>query len=185
MRGDLLVAVEGDVFDEQADHAFALALGGGGIVPEPREVAGERHHLRALLLAEASVAVRVRAFVVILGFGEAAQLLVPVGLERVGDEPVVGVDGEVAAAREPGLIAGALDVSAGAAGRPRSARCSSSAATLSATSSATGVSVSSSSEATASSTPAPGIDLAACSGRALDRFVLTEVVGDSWPRRWW
>jgi hypothetical protein len=38
VRGDLLIAAEGDVFDEQADHAFALALGRGGIVPHPREV---------------------------------------------------------------------------------------------------------------------------------------------------
>ena len=38
VRGDVLVAGEGDVFDEQPDHAFALALRGGGIVPQSREV---------------------------------------------------------------------------------------------------------------------------------------------------
>jgi hypothetical protein len=110
VRGDLLVAVEGDVVDQHADHAFAFALGSCGIVPEPGEVAGECHHLRALLVGEACVAVGACAVVVVLGFGEVAELLVPVGLERVGDEPVVGVDGEVAAAREGGLVAGALDV---------------------------------------------------------------------------
>ena len=41
-----------------------------------------------------------------------AQRVVPVGLERVGDEPVVRVDGEVSAARELGVLAGTLDVGA-------------------------------------------------------------------------
>lgn len=45
-----------------------------------------------------------------MGCLEGAEGVVPVGLERVGDEPVVGVDGEVAAAGELGALAGALDV---------------------------------------------------------------------------
>ena len=50
--------------------------------------------------------------VLVLGGLEGAEGVVPVGLERVGDEPVVGIDGEVAAAGELGPLAGALDVAA-------------------------------------------------------------------------
>ncbi len=50
------------------------------------------------------------ALVLALGCLERTQRVVPVGFERVGDEPVVGVDGEVAAAGELGTLACALDV---------------------------------------------------------------------------
>ena len=45
-----------------------------------------------------------------LGVVEGAQGGVPVGFEGVGDEPVGRVDGQVAAAGEVGVVAGALDV---------------------------------------------------------------------------
>jgi hypothetical protein len=39
--GDVVVGLEqGDVGDEQPDHAFAFALWGGGVVPEGWEVGG-------------------------------------------------------------------------------------------------------------------------------------------------
>jgi len=41
-----------------------------------------------------------------------AQRVVPVGLERVGDEPVFRVDGEISAAGELGALTGTLDVAA-------------------------------------------------------------------------
>ena len=44
-----------------------------------------------------------------LGVVEGAQGGVPVGFEGFGDEPVGGVDGEVAAAGQVGVVAGALD----------------------------------------------------------------------------
>ena len=46
----------------------------------------------------------------VLGLGQGAERGVPVGFEGVGDEPVGGVDGEVAAAGQVGVVAGALDV---------------------------------------------------------------------------
>ena len=52
------------------------------------------------------------AFVVVLGGLELAEGVVPVGFEAVGDEAVVGVDGEVAAAGEVGVVAGSFDVAA-------------------------------------------------------------------------
>ena len=40
-EGDVAVADEGDVLDEQSGHTFALAVRGFGIVPESREVGGQ------------------------------------------------------------------------------------------------------------------------------------------------
>jgi hypothetical protein len=48
------------------------------------------------------------ALVGVFGVGELAQLVVPVGFELVGDEPVGGVHGEVAAAGGVGGVLGAL-----------------------------------------------------------------------------
>ena len=45
-----------------------------------------------------------------LGVAQGAQRGVPVGFEGAGDEPVGGVDGEVAAAGQVGVVAGAFDV---------------------------------------------------------------------------
>ena len=50
------------------------------------------------------------AFVVLAGGLQGAQRVVPVGFEAVGDEPVVGVDGQVAATGQVGAVAGAFDV---------------------------------------------------------------------------
>jgi hypothetical protein len=41
---------------------------------------------------------------------QAAQRVVPVGFEAVGDQPVAWVDGQVAAAGEVGAFAGPLDL---------------------------------------------------------------------------
>ena len=46
----------------------------------------------------------------VLGVVERAQGGVPVGFEGAGDEPVGGVDGQVAAAGQVGVVLGALDV---------------------------------------------------------------------------
>ena len=55
--------------------------------------------------------------VVVLGCLDGAERVVPVGFQGVGDEPVVGVDREVAAPREVGVVPGPLDVVDGAAYR--------------------------------------------------------------------
>ena len=52
------------------------------------------------------------AFVVLARGLQGAQRVVPVGFEAVGDEPVVRVDGQVAAAGQVGAVAGAFDVPA-------------------------------------------------------------------------
>ena len=48
--------------------------------------------------------------VVVLGCLDGAERVVPVGFQGVCDEPVVGVDGQVAAPRQVGVVPGPFDV---------------------------------------------------------------------------
>src|SRR5215216_5634214 len=47
-----------------------------------------------------------------LGRRDLGELVLPVALQAAGDQPVVGVDGQVAPLRQPGLEAGPLDLQA-------------------------------------------------------------------------
>jgi hypothetical protein len=107
---DLVGAVQGDVIDQQPRDALALARRGGGVGPELGEVGGERADARLVLVGERGVRGGAGALVVVLGALGGAQRVVVVGFESVGDEPVGGIDGEVAAAGELGVLLGAVDV---------------------------------------------------------------------------
>ena len=100
---------QGDVLDEEPDHPFLLPVRRMGIVPQAGEVGGEADDLLAPLLVEpCSVGCRL-AFVVLLGLGQGPELGVPVGLQGVGHEAVVGIDPAVAALGELGLVACRLE----------------------------------------------------------------------------
>jgi hypothetical protein len=100
---------QGDVGDQQPDQAFALAHRGGGIVPQGGEVGGQRADAVTLDVVEAGAGAA--GFVVVVArVGELAELVVPVRFEGVGDEPVGGIDGQVAAAGGVGGVLGALNV---------------------------------------------------------------------------
>ncbi len=107
--GDLLPGFDqGDVGDQQADQAFAFPHRGGGVVEQGGEVCRERADPGLLLVGEGARAGVLRAVVLVLGVCELAQFVVPVGLELVGDEPVGGVNREVAPAGGVGGVLGAL-----------------------------------------------------------------------------
>ena len=82
--------------------------GGGRVVPECGQVGGQGADAGALLLVERGGG-GLGGGVVVLGVGQLAQAGVPVGFEGVGDQPVAGVDGQVAAAGLVGGVLGALD----------------------------------------------------------------------------
>jgi hypothetical protein len=50
--GDRVVAAEGDVVDEETDHALAFALGGAGIGPQSGKVRRQRRNAFLVLLTE-------------------------------------------------------------------------------------------------------------------------------------
>ena len=90
--------MQGDVLNEEADHALALPLRGGGIGPQGREVARQRTDLRLALDAQGGLGGCAGAVVVVLGLTQAPEGVVPVGLQCVGHQPVARVHAEVAPA---------------------------------------------------------------------------------------
>jgi hypothetical protein len=100
---------QGGVGDQQPDQAFALAHRGGGVVPQGGEIGRQRADAVTLDVVGAGVGAAGLVVVVVRG-GELAELVVPVRFEGVGDEPVGGVDGQVAAAGGVGGVLGTLDV---------------------------------------------------------------------------
>ena len=109
---DLVGFVERDVLDQQAGDALAFSRGCGLVGPQFREVGGELADLGFARFGEVGVSGGGLAVVFVLGGLQRAQRVVPVGFEGVGDEPVVGVDGEVSATGELGVVAGSVDVGA-------------------------------------------------------------------------
>ena len=81
---------------------------GAGVVPDRGEVGDQL--LDPGLLAFGELGGGAAGLVTgVLGIGQFPQGGVPVGFEGVGDEPVSWVDGQVAAACQVGVVAGALD----------------------------------------------------------------------------
>ena len=106
---DLVGLVEGDVVDDEPDHPFAFPLRGGGVGPQPGEVGGQRTDLGLLLVAEHGVGLP-GPVVGVLGVAQGPKRVVPVGFEAVGDEPIVGIDRQVAPPGGLGTVTGAFDV---------------------------------------------------------------------------
>ena len=71
LDGDVLVAGQGDVVDEEADHAFAFPLWGSGIGPQGGEVGCECGDAGLVGVVERGGRGGL-AFVVLLGCGEGA-----------------------------------------------------------------------------------------------------------------
>jgi len=104
--------VNGDIFDEQSDHALSLPLWSRRICPQGGEVARKGTNLRLVLVAQRGSCCVARPVVLVLRVGELAQRVVPVRFQGVGHQSVVGVDAEVAPAGCLSLVAGPLDLAA-------------------------------------------------------------------------
>jgi hypothetical protein len=96
MGHDLVGPAQGDVLEEDADHTLALTLRSGGLAPESGEVGGEGEDLFALLSVEDEAIGLPPALVVLISGGQRPKLLVPIHLQGVGYQPVVGVDAQLA-----------------------------------------------------------------------------------------
>src|SRR5260370_32041310 len=83
---------QGYIRDEKACHSLAFAVGRARIIPQPREVCGERHDSGALLVIESCAIGLTLLLVAFLGLGERAQCLVPLSFERVRNQSAVGID---------------------------------------------------------------------------------------------
>lgn len=90
--------------------ALAFAHGGGWVVPQGREIGGQCTYPVAVRVVEGTLGAGLGGVVLVFGASEFVQRGVVVGFEVVGDEPVGGVDGEVASPGQVGGVLGALDV---------------------------------------------------------------------------
>src|SRR6185312_242482 len=109
---DAVGLVQGDVVDEEADHAFAVALVGVWVGPEGGEIYCQGPDSVLQFVGEGGCGGGAGAFVVLVRGLQGAERVVPVGFEAVGDEPIIGVDGQVAAPCQVRAVAGAFDVPA-------------------------------------------------------------------------
>jgi len=89
---------------------FSFALRGRRVAPEAGEVDGQGQDLRSFVLIEEQALGLVLAVVLLLGGTQGAQFCVPVGFQGISDEPVVGVDAQVAALGQLCLVASAFDL---------------------------------------------------------------------------
>jgi len=111
MHGDGLLAFDqSDVFDEEPEHALPVPVGGTRGAPDRREVGGQRRYALALLWTEYRGVETAAALVVVLRLCQCAQLIVPISLERVGDQAIVRIDPQIASACRFGFVPRALDL---------------------------------------------------------------------------
>src|SRR2546427_12424475 len=97
--GDHLVGFQQrHVFQEQADHALALTLRRGRIVPQAGEVFHQRHHLPTLVRTERAAGGGTLTALSLPGCGEGARLWVLLRLPRICHPGVCRVEPEAAAA---------------------------------------------------------------------------------------
>jgi hypothetical protein len=82
---------ERDVFDQQPEHALFLLHLRARIAPETREIGGERHQFCTLGLGHNARIGGLCFLVGLLCRGQGAQFLVPVRLQRVSYQAVIGI----------------------------------------------------------------------------------------------
>lgn len=108
--GDVALLDESNVLDEQAEHAFALALRRIRVPPDDREVGGQGEDALTLVVVHGEPIGIALALVILLGHPQGTQFRVPVGLERIGDESIRRIDLHVAVPRLVGLDLRTLDL---------------------------------------------------------------------------
>ena len=106
------VHADADLVEQGAQQLFAVLVGGGRRRPHRGEVVAEGEDRRFLLRGQGFRARGLAASEFGLGVGQLLQRGVPLGFQAAGDQPVVRVDGPVAALGPAGLVAGLLDLSA-------------------------------------------------------------------------
>ena len=110
MECDLVVPYQGHIFQEKADHPFALPARCGRVTPETRKIGGHGEECAPLLCAQLVTICLAPVFIFLLRLGQRAQFVVPIGFEGIGHQPVVRIDAEVTVLSEFGLVSCSLDV---------------------------------------------------------------------------
>jgi hypothetical protein len=107
-----VIAVHGDVhlIEQGAQQLLVVLVAGGGGVPDGLQVVAEGQDRGALGGGERGGAGGLAAGQLGLGGGQFGECLFPGGFQASGDQPVVRVDGLVAALGPGRVVAGLLDL---------------------------------------------------------------------------
>src|SRR5260370_36400984 len=97
LNADVCTLEQSHVSDEQSRHALSLAIRCARIVPQTREVSGERHDARTLFIVKSGEISFALLFVAILTFGESAYRVVPFRFKRVRDQSIRPIHLHIAA----------------------------------------------------------------------------------------
>ena len=100
---------DGDIPDQQAEHALAVMRCGGWSGPKSREVSGQLQDLPFLFGRDGTQCLPLEVRQLGLQFEPPLHRVVPTLLERAGDQPVGGVDRFIAPFRQVDVVAGPLD----------------------------------------------------------------------------
>ena len=87
---DHVVAEQGDILDEQPQHSLAVARRRARVIPDARQVGDQRHHLFLHLGRDGRRLGLARTRIRLFGLGQPLECLVPVALQVVGHEPILG-----------------------------------------------------------------------------------------------
>src|SRR4051812_9665635 len=109
MSGDLSVVEERYIFHQQTHDALTISIRRASIMPKFGEVRRKVQDLRACRVIRYCRVLLTVTLVKFLGLCEAAELLIPVGLKRVGDEAITRIDLHVTSTSQLGFVTGALD----------------------------------------------------------------------------
>jgi hypothetical protein len=104
VQRDLVTFDQRDVVQQEVDHAFAFPVRGARIAPQPREVGRQRKDLRALPIVQHGPVLLTLLLLFFLGGLAGPQLVVPLGLQRIRDQPVVRINAHVASPGQVRLI---------------------------------------------------------------------------------
>jgi len=103
---------DGDLGEQGAQEFLAVAVGGGRRGPDHVQVAAQCEDPGLLFRGQGFRCVCLAADQFGLGRGQRGQRLLPRGLQATRDQPVLGVDGQVAAFGPGGVVTRPLDLAA-------------------------------------------------------------------------
>jgi hypothetical protein len=105
-----VLAEQRNVFDQEPQHALAFTRRRPRIVPHSRQIGDEALNPVAVVTTELGPISLRLACVLVLELRQSGELLIPLLLERVGDQPVFGPDEHELTLSERGLFTSALDL---------------------------------------------------------------------------
>jgi len=95
MGSDLIVSDQRHILQQKPDQPLAFAIWGIRILPYPRKILRQGCDTGTLLLANRNPVTLATFLILLLGILQRPELVVPIGLQRISDEPVCRVNVQI------------------------------------------------------------------------------------------